>query len=91
MIQTLSFAIIGLRYMIYLGLRDPAHGYLAQEFVDGYWRANCITISRIFFHQLIDSGLGGYNLIILGDEVKIEVDVATTMGIKASIQELLIL
>jgi len=35
--------------------------------------------------------VGGQNLMISGDYVKMEVDVATNMGIKTSIQEFLIL
>ena len=35
--------------------------------------------------------VGGQNLMISGDKAKIEVDVATNMGIKTSIQEFLIL
>ena len=35
--------------------------------------------------------VGGQNLVILSDKVKMEVDVATKMGIKTSVQEFLIL
>ena len=35
--------------------------------------------------------MGGQNLMISGDEVKMEVDVATNMGIKTLIQDFLIL
>ena len=35
--------------------------------------------------------MGGQSLVILGNKVKMEVDVATNMGIKISIQDLLIL
>ena len=35
--------------------------------------------------------VGCQNLVISGDKVKMEVDVATNMGIKTSIQDLLIL
>ena len=70
--------------------------------------ANCNTISRTFFEQLIERGLvselvkgpemgvminlvGGQTLGISGDKEIMEVDVATNMGIKTSIQEFLIL
>ena len=35
--------------------------------------------------------VGGQSLVISGDKVKMEVDVATNMGIKTSIQDFLIL
>jgi len=70
--------------------------------------ANCNTISRRFFDDLVAGGLvaelikapesgvrinlvGGQNLVISGDKVKIEVDVATNIRIKTSIQDFLIL
>ena len=80
-------------------VRDELHpGYLAHMFVDT--GANCNTISRRFFDDLVARGLvaefikgpkagvrinlvGGQNLVISGDKVKMEVDVATNMGIKA--------
>ena len=93
--------------MIYRGLSATAHpGYLAQVFVDT--GANCNTISRTFFEQLIERGLvselvkgpevgvrinlvGGRTLGISGDKAIMEVDVATTMGIKTAVQDFLIL
>ena len=70
--------------------------------------ANCNTISRRFFDDLVARGLvavhkgkpesgvrinleGGQNLMISGNKVEMEVDVATNMGIKTSIQDFLIL
>ena len=70
--------------------------------------ANCNTISRRFFDDLVVRGLvaefikgpeagvrinlvGRQSLVISGDKVKMEVDVATNMGIKTSIQDFLIL
>ena len=64
------------------------------------------TISRTLFEQLIDRGLvselvkgpetgvnlvGGQTLGISGDKAIMEVDVATNMRVKTSIQEFLIL
>ena len=87
-------------------VRDTLHpGYLTHVFVDT--GANCNTISRRFFDDLVGRGLvsefikgpnegvrinlvGGQSLVISGDKVKMEVDVATNMGIKTSIQDFLI-
>ena len=70
--------------------------------------ANCNTISRRFFDQLIARGLvsefikgsemgvrinlvGGQNLMISGNKIKMEMDGASNMGVKMSIREFLIL
>ena len=68
--------------------------------------ANCNTISKTLFEQLIGRGLVyefikgpemgvginsvGDQNLISGDKAKMKVDVATNMGIKTSLQEFLI-
>ena len=84
-------------------VRDPTHpGYLAQVFVDT--GANCNTISRALFEQLIDRGL--VSELVKGPETGVRINlvggqtlgissdkaiIEVDVGIKTSIQEFLIL
>ena len=80
-------------------------GYLAHVLVDTGANCNTFSgrffddlIARELVPEFVkgpESGVrinlvGGQNLIISSDKVKMEVDVATNMGIKTSIQDFLI-
>ena len=86
-------------------VRDELYpSYLAHVFVDT--GAYCNTISHMFFDLVSrgldvefikgkEAGVrinlvGGQNLMISSDKVKMEVDVATNKGIKTSVQDFLI-
>ena len=79
-IKILSY-VTGSRYMIYRGLFVTSwlSGYLAQVFVDT--GANCNTISRSFFEQLIDRGL--VSELVKGPETGVRINLVggQTLGI----------
>jgi len=64
--------------MIYRGpARDPTHpGYLAQVFVDT--SANCNTISRALFQELIDRGL--VSEFVKGPESGVRINLVANLG-----------